>query len=76
MYHHPLLLARVETAFSNLSGGRWSVNVVSGSDFSDHLLGGPTAALGHDERYDRAAESIEIAVQAWERATSTARTST
>lgn len=67
-WYHPLLLARVGAAISNLSGGRWGVNIVSGSGFTDHLLGGPVAALGHDERYDRAVESVEIALQAWDRA--------
>lgn len=65
-WYHPLLLARVGAAIANLSGGRWGVNIVSGSGFSDHLLGGPLATMGHDERYERASESVEIAMQAWE----------
>ncbi len=64
-WYHPLLLARIGTAINNLSGGRWGVNIVSGSGFTDHLLGGPVAQVSHDERYERAAESVEIASQAW-----------
>ncbi len=66
-WYHPLLLARIGTAINNLSGGRWGVNIVSGSGFTDHLLGGPVSQLGHEERYERAAESVEIASQAWAR---------
>lgn len=65
-WYHPLLLGRVGAAIDNLSGGRWGVNIVSGSGFTDHLLGGPITDLGHDDRYERAAESVEIARQCWE----------
>jgi len=64
-WFHPLQITRIGAAMAVLSKGRWGINVVSGSGFTDHLLGQAIAHIGHDARYDRAAESMEIAFNAW-----------
>lgn len=64
-WFHPLQLARIGAALDNLSGGRWGVNIVSGAGFTDRLVGAGVADLSHDERYARAAETLDIATAAW-----------
>jgi alkanesulfonate monooxygenase SsuD/methylene tetrahydromethanopterin reductase-like flavin-dependent oxidoreductase (luciferase family) len=68
-WFHPLQLARMGAALDNLSGGRWGVNIVSGAGFADRLVGADVASLSHQQRYERAAEVVEIATQAWSRGT-------
>ncbi|MBV1879569.1 MAG: LLM class flavin-dependent oxidoreductase [Pseudomonadales bacterium] len=64
-WFHPLQITRIGAAMAMLSRGRWGINVVSGSGFTDHLLGQAMAETSHDARYDRAAECMEIVMQAW-----------
>jgi FMNH2-dependent dimethyl sulfone monooxygenase len=64
-WFHPLQIGRLGATMAVLSQGRWGINVVSGSGFTDHLLGQTGNDLGHDERYERAMESMEIAMAAW-----------
>lgn len=59
----PIQFARMGAALDNLSGGRWGMNMVSGSGFADQLSGG--AMLAHDARYDLAAEFMEVVTQFW-----------
>jgi FMNH2-dependent dimethyl sulfone monooxygenase len=62
-WFHPVQFIRVGGALDALSGGRWGMNMVSGSGFADQLTGGPT--LDHDARYELAAEFMEIVTQFW-----------
>ena len=64
-WFHPLQIARIGSALDTLSGGRWGMNVVSGDGFAPKIKGAPPNELDHDSRYDRAAETIEILIQAW-----------
>lgn len=64
-WFHPLQITRIGAAMAVLSKGRWGINVVSGSGFTDNLLGQAVAEISHDARYDRAAESMAIAFEAW-----------
>jgi FMNH2-dependent dimethyl sulfone monooxygenase len=62
-WFNPIQFIRVGGALDTLSGGRWGMNMVSGSGFADQLTGGP--ALGHDERYELAAEFMDVVTQFW-----------
>lgn len=60
----PTLAAQMAATFQRLSGGRLLLNVVTGGDdvemrrFGDHL--------GHDARYDRTREFLEVLRGAWD----------
>lgn len=60
----PLQYVRIGSALDQLSGGRWGMNIVSGSGFAEKVEGGP-AAISHDARYERAREFVEVMTQAW-----------
>lgn len=60
----PLQYVRIGGALDQLSGGRWGMNIVSGSGFAEKVEGG-AAAISHDARYERACEFVEIMTQAW-----------
>lgn len=64
-WFHPLQIVRFGAALAQLSKGRWGINVVSGSGFTDKLLGQAAMQLDHDARYARAAECMEVAFAAW-----------
>lgn len=60
----PLQIARLGATLDALSGGRWGMNVVSGTGFADLLVTGDET-ISHDERYERANEAMAIVLQAW-----------
>lgn len=62
----PLLIVRTGAALDCLSGGRWGVNLVSGTGFADPLLL-TDGNLDHDARYVRASEAAEVMTQHWSR---------
>ncbi len=64
-WFNPLAVARMGSALDCLSNGRWGVNIVSGAGFAPHLANRLTPDLGHDERYERAAEFVEVMTQLW-----------
>ena len=65
-WHHPLTIARMGATLDSMSGGRWGVNIVTGGgSFGPPLDPDFIGRFGHDERYDRAAEAMEIIAQAW-----------
>jgi FMNH2-dependent dimethyl sulfone monooxygenase len=62
---HPLVIARMGANLDALSGGRWGMNAVSGAGFAPDLIGSTSPTTDHDALYDAAAESMDIALQAW-----------
>ena len=59
----PTLAAQQAASFQRLSGGRLAVNIVTGGDPAEQLAYGDT--LGHDERYARTAEFLEVFRSLW-----------
>jgi len=64
-WFHPLVIARIGAGLDAMSRGRWGVNLVSGSGFAEGLAPDLFDGLDHDERYEHAAETVEILTQAW-----------
>ncbi len=64
-WFHPLLIARMGGALDAMSKGRWGINIVAGSGFADGLDKRQFGTLTQPDRYDRAAETIEILLRAW-----------
>jgi FMN-dependent oxidoreductase (nitrilotriacetate monooxygenase family) len=64
-YDHPVSLARKFTTLDHLTGGRIGWNIVATNSRNAGLNHGVTDQLGHDERYDRADESLAIAYALW-----------
>lgn len=61
----PTVAARKFATLDQLSGGRASVNIISGGDDAEQRRDGDY--LGHDERYERTGEFIDILKQTWTR---------
>lgn len=59
----PTLAARQLATLDQLSGGRVSVNVITGGDGGDLQRDGDF--LPHDERYERTEEYLQVAKQVW-----------
>ncbi|MBB5874138.1 alkanesulfonate monooxygenase [Allocatelliglobosispora scoriae] len=59
----PVLAAQMAATFQRLSGGRVLLNVVAGG--SDEEQRGYGDRLGHDDRYQRAAEFLDVVRRAW-----------
>ena len=59
----PVLAAQTAATFQRLSSGRLLLNIVSGD--SDAEQRGYGDRLGHDERYVRAGEFLDIVRTAW-----------
>lgn len=65
-WHHPLTMARMGATLDSMSDGRWGVNIVTGAgSFGPPLDPHAIGHLDHDQRYDQAAEAMEILKQAW-----------
>lgn len=60
----PTLLAQQVQAFQEISGGRMLLNVVTGGDPKEQRAYGDF--LGHDERYARTAEYLDVLRRTWE----------
>jgi alkanesulfonate monooxygenase len=59
----PTLLARTASTLDMLSEGRLALNLVAGGSAVEQAREGDFA--GHDERYARAAECMDIAIRSW-----------
>lgn len=64
-FFHPLLIARIGGALDAFSKGRWGINIVTGSGFGEGLDKQTFSSLNSAQRYERAAEMIEIIFKAW-----------
>ncbi len=63
---HPVMAAKQATTIDHVSGGRFSLNLVTGWHKTEiEMFGAPQ--LEHDKRYDVAAEWLEIMKQLWQR---------
>src|SRR5260370_24694195 len=64
-YYSPFHVARTFATLDHLSGGRAAWNVVTSVNDSEAQNYGFAEHLGHDERYDRAAEFLEATNGLW-----------
>jgi len=62
----PAPVAKWGATLDRLTDGRWSINVTSGWHLAEFDMYGVTQP-GHDERYQRSIEFIEVLRGAWER---------
>jgi FMN-dependent oxidoreductase (nitrilotriacetate monooxygenase family) len=65
-YYPPFHVARTFATLDHLSGGRAAWNVVTSVNDSEARNFGVEQHLGHDERYDRAEEFIEVVARLWD----------
>ena len=65
-YYAPFHVARTFATLDHLSRGRAAWNVVTSVNDSEAQNFGVQAHLGHDERYDRADEFLEVVSGLWE----------
>lgn len=65
-YYPPFHVARTFATLDHLSGGRAAWNVVTSVNDSEAQNFGIEMHLGHDERYDRAEEFIEVVADLWD----------
>ncbi|MEZ5558951.1 MAG: LLM class flavin-dependent oxidoreductase [Pseudomonadales bacterium] len=63
-FFHPTTIAKWGATLSNLSDGRWAINLTSGWNLKEFAMYG-VPALEHDERYARSAEFLEVLRRAW-----------
>lgn len=64
-YDAPYNIAREFATLDHLSAGRAAWNVVTSMNDGEALNFGNVLHLGHDERYDRADEFMEVAFKLW-----------
>jgi FMN-dependent oxidoreductase (nitrilotriacetate monooxygenase family) len=64
-YYEPFHVARLFQTLDQMSGGRMAWNIVTSLNDSEAANFGRDVHLGHDERYDRADEFVEIVTQMW-----------
>lgn len=65
-YDQPYHLAREFRTLDHLSDGRAAWNVVTSMNDGEALNFGVDSHMGHDERYDRADEFLEVAFKLWD----------
>jgi FMN-dependent oxidoreductase (nitrilotriacetate monooxygenase family) len=65
-YYPPFHVARAFATLDHLSGGRAAWNVVTSVNDAEARNFGMEIHLGHDERYDRAEEFIEVVAKLWD----------
>jgi FMN-dependent oxidoreductase (nitrilotriacetate monooxygenase family) len=65
-YYAPFHVARTFATLDHLSGGRAAWNVVTSVNDSEAQNFGVKAHLGHDERYDRADEFMDVVAGLWD----------
>ncbi len=65
-YYEPFHVARVFSTLDQLSGGRAAWNIVTSLNDAEARNMGRDAMLGHDERYDRADEFLEVVLGHWD----------
>lgn len=64
-YHEPYHVARLFQTMDQMTGGRIAWNIVTSLNDSEAANFGSKMHLGHDERYDRADEFVELVTQLW-----------
>ena len=64
-YYEPFHVARLFQTLDQMSGGRIAWNIVTSLNDAEAENFGRREHLGHDERYDRADEFVEIVTQMW-----------
>lgn len=64
-YYEPFHVARLFATLDLLLGGRAAWNVVTSLNDSEAANFGASSHLGHDERYDRADEFMEVVLGHW-----------
>lgn len=64
-WFHPLLVARVGGMLDAMSGGRWGINIVTGAGFGETLDRELFGNLNSEQRYERAAEVMEVLKVMW-----------
>ncbi|OBJ09221.1 LLM class flavin-dependent oxidoreductase [Mycobacterium sp. 1465703.0] len=65
-YYQPFHVARTFASLDHLSGGRAAWNVVTSVNDSEAQNFGVDTHLGHDERYDRADEFMDVVTGLWD----------
>lgn len=65
-YYAPFHVARTFATLDHLSGGRAAWNVVTSVNDSEAQNFGLESHLGHDERYDRADEFLDVVAGLWD----------
>jgi FMN-dependent oxidoreductase (nitrilotriacetate monooxygenase family) len=65
-YHEPFNLARVFASLDHISGGRAGWNIVTSASDAEARNFNRDAALSHADRYDRAAEFVDVAIKLWD----------
>jgi len=64
-FFQPGAIAKWGATLANLTDGRWAINLTSGWNLREFDMYG-VPPLGHDERYARSAEFLEVLRGAWE----------
>jgi long-chain alkane monooxygenase len=64
-FTHPYFLARHFNALDHVTGGRIAFNVITSTRRSDYANYGYDDLVGHDERYDRMGEFIDVCRVLW-----------
>jgi len=64
-YSEPFHLARLFATLDQMSGGRVAWNIVTSLNDSEAANFGRVDHFGHDERYDRADEFLEVVTRMW-----------
>ena len=64
-YDAPYNIAREFATLDHISAGRAAWNIVTSMNDGEALNFGSVPHLGHDERYDRADEFMEVALKLW-----------
>ena len=65
-YDSPYNIAREFATLDHISGGRAAWNVVTSMNDGEAQNFGAVSHLGHDERYDRADEFMEVSFKLWD----------
>ncbi|MGF1596683.1 MAG: LLM class flavin-dependent oxidoreductase [Acidimicrobiales bacterium] len=65
-YYQPFHVARLFATIDHMTGGRAAWNVVTSVNDNEARNMGLEAAVGHDERYDRADEFMEVVHGHWD----------
>jgi FMN-dependent oxidoreductase (nitrilotriacetate monooxygenase family) len=65
-FMHPYYLARLFNSLDHVTGGRIAFNVITSTRRSDYANYGYDDIVGHDERYDRMEEFIDVCRELWD----------
>jgi FMN-dependent oxidoreductase (nitrilotriacetate monooxygenase family) len=65
-FMHPYYLARLFNSLDHVTGGRIAFNVITSTRRSDYANYGYDDLVGHDERYDRMEEFIDVCRTLWD----------